>query len=294
MLGLNSKMKIKLEDYCAPGVSFKEEMIQVSENVFLRLFTFTPPIKNNNPAIVFVPGWISMIDGWCNVLLEMTKDFTVYYLETREKISSVVKGTDDYSVEAIGQDIISVIEISGLRNKEFVLLGSSLGATSILDCCKDLRIIPSCLVLVGPNAEFRIPKFGVVLIKLFYPPLYNFFKPYVKWYLKHFRLDVKKDSQQFEKYSNVLDSADPWKLKRAALSVYKYSVWNFLHRIEIPTLILGASKDKLHEPENLKKIVSIMKNCSYVDMDTNKGTHSPQAVEEIRKYLQSLQHKSMV
>ena len=95
-------MEYNLKDYCADGTSFKEEMISVSENVSLKLITFIPPIKNNNPEIVFIPGWISMMKGWQSVLLEMTKDFTVYYLETREKISSQVFGKAEYSVEAIG------------------------------------------------------------------------------------------------------------------------------------------------------------------------------------------------
>lgn len=281
-------MDMNLTEYCAPGTKFKEEMIPISENVLLRLITFTPPVTNNNPSIVFIPGWISMINGWKEVLIEMTKDFTVYYLETREKISSHIQVKVDYSVEEIGNDIVQLIKILKLHDRKYILVGSSLGATSILDCSKNLKVPPMSLVLIGPNAEFRIPLWGVLVIKLFYPPLYNFFKPYIKWYLKTFRLDVNHDYEQYEKYSSVLDSADPWKLKRAALSVYKYSVWNLLDKIEYPTLILGGSKDKLHEPENLKRIVSKMKKTTFVDMKTNKGTHSKEVVDEIRKYLANL------
>ena len=277
-------MEINLIEFCAPGTIFKEEMIPISENVLLKLITFTPSLINNNPAVVFIPGWISMIKGWQEVLKEMTKDFTVYYLETREKISSQIKENADYSVEEIGNDIIRLIEILKLQNRKYILLGSSLGATSILNCCKDLQVKPFSLILISPNAEFRIPPWGVLVIKLFYPPLYNFIKPYLKWYIKTFRMNVKHDYEQYEKYSSVLNFADPWKLKKAALSVYKYSVWNLLDKIEYPTLILGGSKDKLHEPENLKRIVSSMKKATYVDMGTNKGTHSKEVVYEIRKY----------
>lgn len=278
-------MEIKITDYCAPGASAKEEMIQVSENVSLKLITFNPAVPNNNPAILFVPGWISMMKGWQEVLLEMTKDFTIYYLETREKITSQITGNVEFSVEAIGRDILAVIERLGLKENEFVLLGSSLGATSILDCVKDLTIDPKCLVLIGPNAEFRVPRSNVPLIKLFYPPLYNFFKPYVKWYLRNFRLNLKHDYEQYEKYSAVLDIADPWKLKKAALAVMNYSVWNYLNKISLPCLIIGAAKDKLHEPENLKRIVSLLKNSNFVEMKTNKETHSKNVVQVIRNYL---------
>lgn len=273
--------------YSSPGTSVKEEMIQVSECVTLKVITFKPRVENNNPSVLFVPGWTSMITGWKEVLIEMTKDFTVHYVETREKISSVVSGDFDYSVEAIGKDLVEVISKLGLNECKYIFFGSSLGATAILDCCRFLKVDPLCLVLIGPNAEFRIPDYGKILIKLFYPPMYNFFKPYVKWYLKTFRLDIKSDYAQYEKYSSVLDFADPWKLKRAAMAVSNYTVWERLKTIEYPTLILGASKDKLHEPENTKKIVASLKQSTFVDMATNKNTHSAEVVYKTRNYLEN-------
>jgi pimeloyl-ACP methyl ester carboxylesterase len=280
-------MKKVLTEYCFPGTKITEEMVCVSENVSLKVITFTPPKENSNPKVLFVPGWISMIDGWKEVLIEMTKDFVVHYVETREKISSKVSNQKDFSVERIGKDLVEVVSKLNLKEDNYIFFGSSLGATAILDCCRYLKTNPACLILVGPNAEFRIPNYGKILIKLFYPPMYNFFKPYVKWYLKTFRLDTKNDYAQYEKYSSVLDFADPWKLKKAAQGVSNYSVWNRLKEIEFPVLVLGASKDKLHSPENLKKIVDSLNNSTYVEMTTNKNTHSKEVVIEIRKYLSS-------
>jgi len=278
-------MKKDLTEYCFPGTDIAEEMVNISGNVSLKIITFRPPKENNNPKVLFVPGWISMIDGWKEVLIEMTKDFVVHYVETREKISSKAPNQKDFSVERIGLDLVEIVSKLNLRENNFIFFGSSLGATAILDCGRYLKTNPVCLVLVGPNAEFKIPYYGKILIKLFYPPMYNFFKPYVKWYLKTFRLDTKNDYAQYEKYSSVLDFADPWKLKKAAKGVSNYSVWNRLKEIQLPVLVIGASKDKLHSPENLKKIVDLLKFSTYVEMTTNKNTHSKEAVLEIRKYL---------
>ena len=284
-------LKIDLYKYCSEGTKIKEGMIAVSENVSLKLITFTPLQTNNNPAIVFIPGWISIIDGWKGVLVEMTKDFTIYYLETREKFSSRINGKVEFSIEAIGKDIVTLIRSLGLHDNDFILFGSSLGATSILDCSKNLPIKPKCLVLIGPNAEFRIPSSNVPFIKIFYTRLYILFKPYIKWYLRNFRLDLKNDYEQYEKYCRVLDFADPLKLKKAALSVRNYSVWNVLDKIDYPCLILGAAKDKFHEPENLKRIVSLLKNSTFIEMNTNKDTHSNNVVWELRKYLSNLNER---
>ncbi|MFC2088252.1 alpha/beta fold hydrolase [Calditrichota bacterium] len=281
-------MTENLTDYCAQGASFNEEMIAISENVSLRFITFKPAEKKNNPAIVFVPGWVSQMIGWREVLLELTKDFTVYYLETREKISSVVKGNVRYSIEEMGKDIVEVINLLKLKEKEYLIFGSSLGATLILDCCRFLKRKPLALILVGPNAVFRVPRIWKAIVTVFYPPLYNLLKPSVKWYLRNFRLDLESDYAQYEKYSNTLDVADPWKLKKAVLSVAKYEVWDLLKSIDIPTLIIGASKDKLHEPDNLRRIVSLLKNQAYINLETNTKTHSKEMVYEMRKYIDSL------
>ena len=77
-----------LKQFCAPGASVRDEMMDVSENVSLRVLTFTPPEKTDKPALVFVAGWISMIDSWKYVLSELSREFTVYYIETREKGTS--------------------------------------------------------------------------------------------------------------------------------------------------------------------------------------------------------------
>lgn len=277
-----------LSEFCAHRATYKEQMIPVAENVSLRVRTFTPSEDHNNTPVVFVAGWITLISAWKIVLREMTKDFTVYYIETREKISSQVTGKVKYGVKDIGRDIVALIGHFDLKDKGYILFGSSLGASAILDCCRFLDQAPLCLVLIGPNAVFRVPRFGKIIIRFFPPRLYLIIKPLVKWYLKNFRLDIKSDYEQYEKYCSNIDNADPWKLKKAVMKLWNWEVWGLLKDIEHPTLIVGASKDSLHEPKNLKKIVSMLKNSTYIDLETNKGTHSEVMVEKVRKCIAKL------
>jgi len=279
---------INLAEYCAPGAAYEEEMISVSENVSLRLITFTPAKTTDNPPVLFVAGWISLISGWKEILKEMTRDFKVYYIETREKISSRVHGKENFGVEDIGKDLVDLVSLLKFSSKNYFMLGSSLGATTILDCSQHLKIPPKCLVLIGPNAVFRVPRFGKAIVTIFWPRLYFFIRPLVKFYLKNFRLDVKSDYAQYEKYCTALDIADPWKLKNAVMRLWNYEVWDILGKISFPTLIVGASRDDLHEPENLKRMVSMMPQATYVDLETNKGTHSKPMVDEVRNYLKLL------
>jgi pimeloyl-ACP methyl ester carboxylesterase len=275
----------RLQDFCADGARWKEEMIGVSESVKVRVISFEPPEPSAKPPVVFVAGWITLMAAWKDVLREMTKDFTVVYVETREKISSVVSGRVPFTVDALGRDIVSLIGRFGLKQGEYVLFGSSLGATVLLDCVRFLDRKPKCLVVVGPNAVFRIPSGWMIVVRLFYPPLYFLMKPVIKWYLRNFRLDVKSDYAQYRKYCDNLDAADPWKLKKAALAFSSYAVWDLLPGLNLPVLLIGASKDKLHEPENLRRMARLLPECTELDFETNKGTHSPEMVEAVRKYL---------
>jgi pimeloyl-ACP methyl ester carboxylesterase len=285
---MSAQNSIPLTEFCAPGTKVQESYLQVDPQVELRLITFTPKTKSQQPPVLFIPGWVSLIKGWQIVLREMTRDFIVYYLETREKVSSVVSGKVDYSVATIGNDILRAIELLSLPPKGYLLFGSSLGATAILECCQQASREPLCLVLVGPNALFQIPLWAQGVIFLFPPRLYLILKPVVKWYLKHFRLDVESDRAQYEKYCRALDAADPWKLKAAALAFRDYTVWDRLPSLTIPTLIIGASKDVMHVPENLEKMVSILPHGTYLDLETNSQTHSADMVNAMRNYLDTL------
>ena len=275
----------EIAEGCATGTTFEEKYIDLSENVTLRTITYTPAVKNDHPTIVFVPGWVTQLSAWLKVLRAMTEEFPVIYVETRDKSSSKIAKNAGYSVEDLGQDILEIISHFNLQDKKYLLLGSSLGATVIIDRCRFLENIPLCLVLINPNAVFKVPRFAMVIIRLFYPGFYVLLKPVVKWYLKNFRLDIKSDYAQYQKYCNALDSADPWKLKKAVIPFSKYEVWDLLNNIHIPSLIIGASKDKLHEPENLKKMVTMLKESTLIDMETNDLTHSEGLITEIYRYL---------
>lgn len=274
-----------LSQFWTEDVIVQDRMVKISDDVTLRVVTFITPIENENPSVVFVAGWITQMIAWKSVLKEMTKDFNVIYVETREKISSCLKRKADCDVTTIGKDIAKLVDKLNLREGRYVLFGSSLGATVIVDCFQYLMKKPLALVLIGPNAVFRVPRIWHFIVKLFYPPLYALIRPSVKWYLKNFRLDVKADRQQYEKYCQALDAADPWKLKKAVLAVEKYEIWDRLKSICCPTLLVSASKDVLHEPENLRKMASIIPQTIMVDLETNKITHSERVVEEFRHFL---------
>ena len=275
-------------DYCAPGTTHTKKMVSVSDNVSLRVIEFHPQKSTSQPTVLFIPGWISLMKGWKIVLKEMTKDFHIIYAETREKITSQVTGKAEFSVEVIAQDIVTIVDKFRLEKDKYIIFGSSLGGTSILESYKDLKKLPLCFALLGPNAEYRTPWWGKILIRIVWPQLIIKLKPFIKWYLRKFRLDIETDRAQYEKYCNALDAADPKKLKPAAKALSQYKVWGILKDIDLPVLIIGATKDLLHEPQNLIQMDKMLPNSTWLDMETNTYAHGPELVVEIRKYIASL------
>jgi pimeloyl-ACP methyl ester carboxylesterase len=282
------RIQMPMEDFsqfCAEGVVVQDRMIRVAHGISLRVITFIPPTDEGKPAVVFVAGWITQIVAWKTVLREMTKDFIVIYVETREKSSSRIESNADQSISAIGEDIVALVDKLHLRENRYVLFGSSLGATVIVECFHALARKPLMLVLISPNAVFRVPYIWKFIVRSFYPPLYAFIRPSVKWYLKNFRLNVKIDTAQYNKYCAALDAADPWKLKKAVLSIASYDIWNRLESLNCPVLLIGASKDVLHEPDIFQRIASKILHATIIDLETNEKTHSEKVVEEFRSFL---------
>lgn len=275
-------------EYTSPSCNVSEYMVEVSDGVKLRIIDFDPGARKNIPIMLFVSGWISLIDGWKGFLQEITPKMRTLYYETREKkTSQVPKGMRaQYTMERLRQDLREVIAKTIPPQRPFVLAGSSLGASAIIEYLIEPEgPLPECAVLIGPNAEFRFPRFLTPIVMTIHPSLYAIAKPIVKWYLRNFRVDVQHAPEQMRKYERTLDNADPYKLKANALALMKYSAWDRLHRITTPCLIVGAKTDTLHGAEALRRMISLMKHAEYLEMESNTATHGNEAGKKILDYV---------
>lgn len=218
------------------------------------------------------------------VLVEITRDFVVHYVETREKSSSRVGGTVDYGVRAIGLDLVEVVEALGLEDRAYIAFGASLGATAMIDCYGQFKRVPLYLVLLEPNAAFYYPTWSLPLIR-HAAPFYRIARPAAKWYLKNFRVNTKDDYEMYRINCRALDAADPYKLRDAALAISSYQIWDHLEAVRTPSLIVGASKDTFHRHEDLMKVISMIGDSTYLDLEKHERTHSGEIVDRIREYL---------
>ncbi len=275
--------------YAGDGCTVKDYHFTVSDGVALKIIDFIPKRDNDKrPVILFVAGWISAISGWQGVLRVISSEYRTIYLETREKQSSIVPGNRkvSFAMDRLSADIRDAVGKLIPPRRTFIMAGSSLGATAILEYLAERGEKPLCAVLVGPNAEFRFPRFLGRVIPAFPPSILPYPQACRKMVpARNFRLDKKNELEQVKKYEATLDAADPYKLKYNAIAIRNYSIWHVIPAVSTPVLVVGAALDKLHGNEALKKMVEMLPRSSYRELASNKETHSEKAGELIVEFI---------
>ncbi|WP_142714442.1 alpha/beta fold hydrolase [Fodinibius sediminis] len=263
-----------------------DRYISLPNGIDLRVVSFYP-LKSVHPPVVMITGLASVMESSKEITRALTRDFTVHYLETREKKTSRTNGKRNFEIEAIGEDIALAISELGLDNRGYILLGASLGATAIVDSYRLLADRPLALFMLEPNASFKIPRWSIPLIYLS-SYTYGIIKPVAKYYLKNYRINIQEDYEMYEISSRALDAADPYKLKRAVLSLSRYKIWERLESVDAPTLIVGASKDHFHNHEEMLEMADQLKDCTFIDLENHQRTHSAEFAAIVKDFLKEL------
>lgn len=274
----------------APGASAEERYFQVSDGVSLRTVSFTPPPQApGKPPIVFLPGWISAIEGWREVLEVLTAEHPVLYVETREKASARLpdRGGLDFSMERLCADLDEVLSDRLGPDEAFCFFGSSLGSTLILEYLSRNERRPLLTLVVAPNVVFRLPSWVVLAARALPAGAFALLRPIMKWYLCTFMLDAEKEPEQAERYRKSLDTAEPRRLRANALELKDYSGWDRLPRVRAPVLVVAGRSDSLHHMDDMKRMVSVLPDARLEIVESNREAHSAKmgrlTVAEIEK-----------
>ncbi|MHA1197822.1 MAG: hypothetical protein ACTSQF_00495 [Candidatus Heimdallarchaeaceae archaeon] len=280
------KKKFKFEPLVAKYEELAEEKhIKVSDGTTVRTYCTTAPKETRNGyTLFFLPGWATIVPSWDEVLLEAMSYFDIVYFESREKDSSVLNKKTRNTLDRVSEDVIDVIHQLKLDEKKLIPIASSWGAMFLADALAQKKFDPYLVVFIGATSKIAIPK-GTRYIVPFTPP---FVLTVIKPILRSWLINKKSESDEHAKrYLRLLEEADAKKWKNVA----KRSLgehWDLYEQIEQNTLILGAEQDKMHNVKETRKIVSLIKNSTYLDMKTNKNTHSVNVVTELRNHLKSM------
>jgi pimeloyl-ACP methyl ester carboxylesterase len=270
---------------------FEERWITMSDGVELRVMSWDPVSPLSAEPMMFVAGWVSVIEGWRPLLEVLIPRRPLHYIETREKRSARIPKTamrpTSFSVARLGEDLTTIADAVGIEPGRSVWFGSSMGANAILEAAKHDRLAARGAFLVGPNAEFRFPWWGKPIVHL-PAAAYRPAKRFALWYIRNFRVDARAEPDQMKRYVRTLNAADPVRLKLSARAVLDYSVWPDLATVSAPVAIAYASSDKLHGEDEAKAIASGIPSGRAVRCPSNTYMHQAGVAKEIEDFIAEL------
>ena len=279
-------MKQKLKPLVAKYEKISQESyVALSDGSELRVLQSKADKKSSTGYTLFVvPGWNSAVPSWDIFLMEAVHYFDIVYFESREKYSSKLNWKTKNTLDRISEDVAEVVHLLELDEEKLVMFASSWGVIFLTDALANKKIQPYVTFLAGVTAKLTLPKGTRHLIPYVPPITLIIVKPLLRWWL----INSKSESQeQAQKNLRNLEESDPRKWKK----VVKYSMgyqWDNYAKIEQDIVIVGAEKDKMHSFKESQKIRSLIKNLTYIDMESNKNVHSEDMVTEIRKHLQKM------
>lgn len=281
-----SSMERDFSPFCHAGTSFKAEYSALPSGVELMTVIFTPSEPAGKPPVLFIPGLVSIIENFRDTLVELTRDHTVIYIETREKNSAKIGNQHRFTVDEIASDIV---QYSGQRfsaSAPYVMAGYSLGATIVAEAFCRLATKPESVIMVEPNCSFPFNRWLLGLARIaryVYKPV----KPFLKWYLRTFIINLKHDEEMYLINCRNLDAAEPVRLGRAVRDLSRYHTGSCPEKITVPALVVVASKDKFHNHDEGSDLARRVPGAVYMDLLDNRRTHSTEMGRIMRDFISS-------
>lgn len=288
-------MPDRLQDpIAALHASFSEQLMDVDQDVSLRVVSWQPKSDDAGCPIVFVAGWVSIVAGWAEFLHALTQKHPVYYIETREKKSAEIRKSrlevNDFRVERFARDVMTVCSALPIHMEDTIVAGSSLGATVLLEALKHQRLRARGVFLIGPACEFRVP-FVLRWIPYLFPSVaYHLVKHFIVWYFRHFRVNVREEPEQMRRYENTILSAHPLRIKLSGRAFMHYKVWPDLETVQPPTRIAYATTDKLHASDAMTRMARTIRRGDLLPCESNRYMHSAPLAEDICRFLRDIQN----
>ncbi|MHA1743282.1 MAG: hypothetical protein ACTSV6_03405 [Candidatus Heimdallarchaeota archaeon] len=271
--------------------SAQEQYFESFDGSKLRILSF---IKTKEPPatieILFIPGLLTIFPRWEKVVKELNKWYIVHYVESREKFSSILPKRATMRLEEIRKDLVFAIKNLGLQNKRYITISSSMGGAMILENLATGELTPLDNILISPGVEFPFPKWIRPLLHVLPPFVMTMIKPFIRWYLRTFTVDSKKEPEQAKQYIRAVNEAEMRKLRRWILkNANKYNGWHLLPKIHGKVVVIGASTDKTHKSDFTKRVAEALPNSRYIDLGTNKAAHDMPLVDLTKTVIEELE-----
>lgn len=267
----------------APTLDYTQQFERVG-NVELRVIEFTVQAASVE-QVLFIPGWASTPYTWRHFVPNLCQYGNVLYLETREKPSSRLQRASSFDVVAVGSDIVRFLE-NRLGGQEYGLVCASAGANVVIETWCALIPKPCWCVLLLPHRKISIPKY-VLLLKFLPTAILPLVKRALLALISR-GVIPKSLSAQRDGILSALDRADMRKLQSSAAAWRNYCLDpKQAAYVDIPTLVVGATRDPVHKAEEAREILAKLPKGYWYDAETFTSAHSSRTANFVLEWIET-------
>ncbi len=265
---------------------------EMSDGTKVRVLDFNLAENPNKYTLFFIPGFITVFQSWHKALELLSKDFRIYYFESREKFSSIFpnhKIERKTDLHKMAHDIKEVIEQLGLDNTNYLTVCSSTGGTIEVEALSNDWLKPKGAVMVGPTIAYHVKWFipaGVSVLPEFVKWL---FMPFTKWVLRRAYVDKDAEPEQYDKYVRAVEEGVLRRMRKPLRQMRGYSCWEMLPKIKTKCILIGASKDIMHATEETIRTSELIPNAKYLDLGSNKNAHDEPLIDTIKEFITEIE-----
>ncbi|NHJ85063.1 MAG: alpha/beta hydrolase [Asgard group archaeon] len=269
-----------------------EHYYEMSDGTKVRVLEFDLAKKPNDYVLFYIPGFATVFQSWEKSIELLSKDYKIYYFESREKGSAIYpnrKTERKNTLEKMAHDIKEVIEQMKLDDQKYVTLCSSTGGTIEVEALANKWLHPDGAIMIGPTIEYHMKFAAPFLIQICPIFVKDFFMPVFRWYMGKFYVDKKAYPKQYAKYVRAGEEAKIRRVRKVLWQTLNYANWEKVPLVEARSLLIGASEDTMHATEETHRVHKLMPNSTFIDLGTNIAAHSEPLVEAVNDFIKELE-----
>lgn len=203
--------------------------------------------------VVILPGFSATVPPWQGCYAKLQGHTEFYVIETLEKSTTRIEGrSHDLSFLAFARQADTAVQALGLPGQDYVLMASSLLATSLFAGLPHGLLDAPTKVALDPLRRMWFPRF---FLKWFLPAVPEWFVDWARGPVAQLALRGMAPAQK-ARAEAFLEAADPYRWKRAAMHNAVFDLFDVTPVItQQVTLLLGVG-DKVHDDTVARRAAS--------------------------------------
>ena len=209
--------------------------------------------RYSDRTIVIIPGWLSGIDLFLPLAECLSHHSNVLVYEPRGfgyPFAPHKKGL--FTIKAYNEEIAAVLQSQGIKDKEFIILGSCSGGSMAFSYLLDgVGPKPYALAVISPQEKYNTP-FWFPILGLMPPVVENMVQNIIIGLLNlYLKFKKPEETKNVRHAANQLKHNDTWSQRRFLFEfIHPYDIRNRITDINLPLIMIIGEDDWFANPES--------------------------------------------